>query len=470
MAELLLGPLLRYVGETDAVVWAETDGPCEVSVLGTSGRTFCVYGHHYALLHVDGLERGTEYTYEVHLDGERVWPDPASELPPSGFHTLPAADPLRIAFGSCRVAAPHDPPWTLTKDEDDRGREIDALRLLALRMAERPRREWPDLLLLLGDQVYADEISPAAASFAESRRDTDRAARGAGARLRGVRASLPRELGRADHQVAALDGALGHDLRRPRRPRRLEHLRRLDRGDVRDRLVGGAPGGGDDVLLGLPAPREPQPRGAEPPRAARPDPRRRGRRGGAARVRGGLGSRDGRLALELLPRHRRHPRGGHRFARGPGAGGGPPHHGRRRGVEVDRAARHRRLRPPADRHVAAVPAGPRHAQRGGVERSRGRRGLGPCARHAWRSARGGASTSSTGPPSRTRSTRWPTCSAPSAPASAGTRRPRSSRCPATSTTPTCSRSGFHAGRACAARSGRRSAPPTAIHSTPRSGG
>ena len=40
-------------------------------------------------------------------------------------------------------------------------------------MRGQSREEWPDLLLMLGDQVYADEVSPAAASFAESRRDTD---------------------------------------------------------------------------------------------------------------------------------------------------------------------------------------------------------------------------------------------------------------------------------------------------------
>jgi hypothetical protein len=173
MANLILGPLLRYVGETDATVWVETDEACEVRVLGSSDRTFCVYGHHYALVHVEGLERGTEHAYEVHLDGERVWPEEGSEFPPSRFHTLPASAPLRIAFGSCRVAAPHEPPFTLRKDEDDRGREIDALRLLALRMRDLPTEEWPDLILLLGDQVYADEISPSTRSFAESRRDTE---------------------------------------------------------------------------------------------------------------------------------------------------------------------------------------------------------------------------------------------------------------------------------------------------------
>src|SRR5215218_7447057 len=30
MSKLVLGPLLRYVGETDATVWVETDQPCEV--------------------------------------------------------------------------------------------------------------------------------------------------------------------------------------------------------------------------------------------------------------------------------------------------------------------------------------------------------------------------------------------------------------------------------------------------------
>ena len=38
MAKLVLGPLLRYVCETEAVVWVETDEPCEVEVLGHTSR------------------------------------------------------------------------------------------------------------------------------------------------------------------------------------------------------------------------------------------------------------------------------------------------------------------------------------------------------------------------------------------------------------------------------------------------
>ena len=91
-------------------------------------------------------------------------------VPASAFQTLPKEDAARVAFGSCRVAAPHEAPYSLRKDDDERGREIDALRTLALRMRDEPRERWPDLLLLLGDQVYADEVSPGTAAFAETRR------------------------------------------------------------------------------------------------------------------------------------------------------------------------------------------------------------------------------------------------------------------------------------------------------------
>ncbi|HEX2232375.1 MAG TPA: alkaline phosphatase D family protein [Thermoleophilaceae bacterium] len=168
---LVLGPLLRYVGEDEAVIWVETDGPCEVEVLGSSERTFHVEGHHYGLVRAEGLRPGTWHEYEVRLDGELVWPEPDSQFPPSAFRTYPKDGPLQVVFGSCRVTAPHDRPYALRKDEDERGREIDALRALSHRMAKHDRENWPDVLLLLGDQVYADEVSPATAAYIESRRD-----------------------------------------------------------------------------------------------------------------------------------------------------------------------------------------------------------------------------------------------------------------------------------------------------------
>jgi PhoD-like phosphatase len=170
MPSLVLGPMLRYVGETEAVIWVETDAACEVEVLGTRERTFCVCDHHYALVCCGGLEPASWHEYEVLLDGERVWPQDDG-FPASAFRTYPKETPLKIMFGSCRVAAPHEPPYTLRKDEDPRGREIDALHTLALRMRDEPREDWPDVLLMLGDQVYADEVPPATLAFIESRRD-----------------------------------------------------------------------------------------------------------------------------------------------------------------------------------------------------------------------------------------------------------------------------------------------------------
>ena len=169
MPSLVLGPLLRYVGETEAVFWVETDAACEVEVLGKRERTFCVCDHHYALVCCGDLEPGSWHDYEVLLDGERAWPVDDG-WPASSFRTYPKDAPLKLAFGSCRVAAPHEPPFTLAKDEDERGREIDALHTMAHQMRDEPREEWPDVLLMLGDQVYADEVSPATRDFIETKR------------------------------------------------------------------------------------------------------------------------------------------------------------------------------------------------------------------------------------------------------------------------------------------------------------
>ncbi len=171
MSELVLGPLLRYVGEREATVWVETDSAAEVEILGHRARTFEVEGHHYALVRIDGLEPGTTNRYEVALAGDVVWPPANSPYPPSVIRTLDRTRPYRLLFGSCRVALPHKPPYNLRRDEDPRAREEDALYTYALRMATRPHEEWPDLVLWLGDQIYADEVSIGTRRFAASRRD-----------------------------------------------------------------------------------------------------------------------------------------------------------------------------------------------------------------------------------------------------------------------------------------------------------
>ncbi|HEY2480381.1 MAG TPA: alkaline phosphatase D family protein [Solirubrobacterales bacterium] len=169
MADLLLGPLLRYVSETEATIWVETDAPCEVSVLGSAEPTFAVSGHHYALVRVEGLKPATEHLYDVRLDGEAGWPPPDSDLPAPSLRTLGGDGPLDVAFGSCRVAVPHEEPWTKSKDEDERGHEVDALWVLAQEVSRDDARP-PDALFLLGDQVYVDEGSPETRKKVEARR------------------------------------------------------------------------------------------------------------------------------------------------------------------------------------------------------------------------------------------------------------------------------------------------------------
>ena len=174
MAELILGPLLRYVDERDATVWVETDGPCEVEVLGRRARTFHVDGHHYGLVMVEGMAPGESVEYAVALDGRRSWPDPAAAMPASRMAPLHPERALRISFGSCRVAAPHQAPWIRERREDAEGRGVDALAALAQRMAGQGPDQWPSLLLMIGDQVYADDASPETREFIRGRRSTDR--------------------------------------------------------------------------------------------------------------------------------------------------------------------------------------------------------------------------------------------------------------------------------------------------------
>ncbi len=181
VSSLVLGPLLRHVDETSATVWVETAGAGTVRVTAgehaASARTFRVHDHHFALVCLDGLTKGTKTPYTVDIDDERVWPEDDSPYPASLVPTLDLAKPLRLAFGSCRTSVGHD-----AEGNDQHG--VDALRAYALRMAgitdsdsEDPDPDgevrWPDLVLFLGDQVYADETTQKMREFIESRRDIE---------------------------------------------------------------------------------------------------------------------------------------------------------------------------------------------------------------------------------------------------------------------------------------------------------
>ncbi|MBQ0890074.1 alkaline phosphatase family protein [Streptomyces sp. RM72] len=171
MAELRLGPLLRYTDGSRATVWVETDGPCTAEVRCADGArgaapSFRIADHHYALVPVGGLTPGTATEYEVFLDGTPVWPLPDSGFPPSVIATSTEEDGMRVAFGSCRWAAPP------AGGKDPVG--PDALDTLSARVAADPAGARPDVLLLLGDQVYADEISDATRQWISGRRDLER--------------------------------------------------------------------------------------------------------------------------------------------------------------------------------------------------------------------------------------------------------------------------------------------------------
>ncbi|MGH8861435.1 MAG: alkaline phosphatase D family protein [Jatrophihabitantaceae bacterium] len=163
MPRLLVGPVLRHVGITDATVFVEADEPCEVELLGHRERTWTAGGHHYALVTVAGLAPGTSTPYEVRLDGEVVWPPIDSPRPPSRIRTQTGGDEVRLAFGSCRYSR-------AASMIADRHFDADSLACLAREIAGQDEATWPDGLLMLGDQVYADETTAATRRRIHARR------------------------------------------------------------------------------------------------------------------------------------------------------------------------------------------------------------------------------------------------------------------------------------------------------------
>lgn len=166
-AHLLIGPLLRRVVGTRATIWVETTAPATVRVEVEGGgagsaSTFSAYGHHYALVVVAGLNPGATSAYRVYLDERQVWPAAGSPYPQSVIRTRPADGddgPVRLIFGSCREATPNSTARHLPPD---------ALDAYARRMMAGS--ESPDLIVLLGDQVYADNTSAKVKRFLRRRR------------------------------------------------------------------------------------------------------------------------------------------------------------------------------------------------------------------------------------------------------------------------------------------------------------
>ena len=164
-AGIVLGPLLRFVDSHRATVWVETDASCEVTVQCGEVRgveqTWCVHGHHYALVVLRGLPAGSQLTYSMQLDGAPVWP--VSDSAPSLIRTTAQDADVRLAFGSCRRGEGYTA-------EDLEALGADALVAMAQRMHSIGAERWPNALLLVGDQVYADDPSAAVTERLHARR------------------------------------------------------------------------------------------------------------------------------------------------------------------------------------------------------------------------------------------------------------------------------------------------------------
>ncbi len=192
---LRVGPLVRFTNADSAVIWLETHTPALVRVrfdkqsnkraalADRFASTVRVGGRHYAVVVLDGLTEATRYDYTIELAPQqaaggvlveqtalrKAFPSLSATIRASmqtqlsvssfngsewlTFRTLQKRyeQTLRFAYGSCR-RFPSD-----QAGKDSSG--PDALEAFQTFMAKRvPDKEWPQFLLLVGDQIYADDI------------------------------------------------------------------------------------------------------------------------------------------------------------------------------------------------------------------------------------------------------------------------------------------------------------------------
>lgn len=168
--ELVLGPILRYVDTSRATIWVETDGECTVEVRTSTGHsgvesTWAVHDHHFAIVRLVDLPSGTAIDYRVSLTTSDTSASTESAEAGGTLRTAARDDALTVAFGSCRRGDTYD-----TDRLDAIG--ADGLAGLAARVKEQDAELWPQLLLLLGDQVYADDPSPEIKEKLRQRRES----------------------------------------------------------------------------------------------------------------------------------------------------------------------------------------------------------------------------------------------------------------------------------------------------------
>jgi phosphodiesterase/alkaline phosphatase D-like protein len=159
MANLRVGPLVRSVSATSVVIWAELTSHAKLTITArsqetghtimTSGTTVLVGGHYYIALQLQSLQSATWYEYQITMD-EANNAVPVTPLADTfyGFRTLhPRSEQqtLRVAYGSCR------------KSEEAVPDAFIAFGSWLRTQFDQREQCWPHVLLLIGDQIYADQ-------------------------------------------------------------------------------------------------------------------------------------------------------------------------------------------------------------------------------------------------------------------------------------------------------------------------
>ena len=172
MSNLLVGPLVRAIRPNGVAIWTEWRHPCEVKLTATpadhpdprrgrlivptadlsasaTSRTVTVGGRYYALSQLTGLQPATWYNYRISDAAQEIESSsPAEVAIVQCFRTLDlpkVGNTLRLAYGSCRKLSAVEPD------------ALSALGGWLVRCIDERESLWPHLLLLVGDQIYADE-------------------------------------------------------------------------------------------------------------------------------------------------------------------------------------------------------------------------------------------------------------------------------------------------------------------------
>ena len=267
MAELLLGPLLRYVGDDmrrllgrdrRAVRGARCSAPTRARPSRRRATTtrWCA---------PRASSRAPRYEYEVRARRRARLAAGGLGVPAEPVHPAPtrrttAHDRLRLLpRGGAQRAALHP--------DQGRGRPRPRASTRCARSrcgcATSDPTSGPTCCCCWATRCTPTRCSPETKEFIRARRDTDEEPGAIALDFEEYTQPLPRVVGRAGDPLAAVHGLDGHDLRRPRRARRLEHVRRV----AARRCA--PPTGGTSTssaalmsLLDLPARGQPEPRRA----------------------------------------------------------------------------------------------------------------------------------------------------------------------------------------------------------------